>query len=93
VDLAERTERSTTGALQGDGSLLTLQGTVTRDGVTPQLRIEGSGARWGRAEVGPLGQLRTASGRDSVAMTATVESIGQQVKILQVGGYSLSPLP
>lgn len=93
VDLAERTERSTTGELQGDGSVLTLTGTVTRDGVTPQLRIDGTGSRWGRAEVGPAGKLLAASGRDSVAMVATVESIGQRVKILQVGGYSLTPLP
>lgn len=93
VDLAERTERSTTGVLHGAGSVLTLTGNVSRDGVSPQLRIGGSGARWGRAEVGPQGRLLTASGRDSVAMIATVESIGQRVKILQIGGYTLTPLP
>lgn len=93
VDLVERTERSTTGELHGDGSLFTLSGTVTRDGVTPQLRIDGTGSRWGRAEVGPRGSLLAASGRDSVAMVATVESIGQRVMILQIGGYSLTPLP
>ncbi|HEX7917996.1 MAG TPA: hypothetical protein VF454_01270 [Gemmatimonadales bacterium] len=93
VDVAERTERTTTGALRGDGSVLTLTGTVSRDGVTPQLRIDGTGARWGQAEVGPLGRLLAASGRDSVAMIASVEAIGQRVKILQVGGYSLTPLP
>lgn len=93
VDLTERTARTTTGTLRGEGSMLELTGTVTRDGVTPQLRIDGTGARWGRAMVGPLGHLVEASGRDSVAMTATVESIGQRVKILQVGGYTLTPLP
>ena len=93
VDLAERTERTTTGVLRGNGSLLTLSGVVTRDGVTPQLRLAGTGARWGEAEVGPAGRLVTASGRDSVAMVATVESIGQRVKILQIGGYVLTPLP
>lgn len=93
VDLAERTERSTTGELRGDGSVLTLSGVVTRDGVTPQLRIDGTGTRWGRAEVGPSGRLLAVSGRDSVAMVATVESIGQRVKILQVGGYTMTPLP
>lgn len=93
VDLAERTERSTTGELRGDGSVLTLTGAVSRDGVTPQLRIDGTGTRWGRAEVGPMGRLLGASGRDSVAMVASVQSIGQRVPILQVGGYTLSPLP
>lgn len=93
VDLAERTERTTTGELHGDGSVLTLTGTVTRDGVTPQLQIDGAGARWGRAEVGPAGRLQAVSGRDSVAMVATVPSIGQRVQILQVGGYALAPLP
>lgn len=93
VDLSERNERTTVGELRGDGTLLKLTGTVTRDGVTPQLRIDGSGTRWGVAEVGPLGQLRTASGRDSVAMIATVEAIGQRVKILQIGGYTLTPRP
>jgi hypothetical protein len=93
VDLSERTERTATGELHGDGSVLTLSGTVTRDGVTPQLRINGTGARWGRAEVGPMGRLLSVTGRDSVAMVATVESIGQRVKILQVGGYTLTLLP
>lgn len=93
VDLAERTERTTTGELRGDGSVLTLTGAVSRDGVTPQLRIDGTGTRWGRAEVGPMGRLTAASGRDSVAMIASVDAIGQRVKILQVGGYSLTPLP
>lgn len=93
VDLAERTERTTTGELHGEGSVFTLQGAVTRDGVTPQLRIDGTGARWGRAELGPMGRLLSASGRDSVAMIASVPSIGQRVPILQVGGYSLTPLP
>ena len=93
VDLAERTARTTTGELKGDGSALTLVGAVTRDGVSPQLRIDGTGSRWGEADVGPMGRLRSATGRDSVAMVATVESIGQRVKILQVGGYSLTPLP
>ncbi|HTK56321.1 MAG TPA: hypothetical protein VL295_05815 [Gemmatimonadales bacterium] len=93
VDLAERTERTTTGELHGEGSVFTLQGAVTRDGVTPQLRIDGTGARWGRAELGPAGRLLSASGRDSVAMIASVQSIGQRVPILQVGGYSLTPLP
>ncbi|HVX87416.1 MAG TPA: hypothetical protein VG940_00710 [Gemmatimonadales bacterium] len=93
VDLAERTERTTTGELRGDGSALTLSGTVSRDGVTPQLRIEGTGARWGEAVVGPGGRLRSVAGRDSVAMVASVESIGQRVKILQVGGYALTPVP
>ena len=37
--------------------------------------------------------MRDMTGRDSLAMTATVESIGQSVGLMQISVYSLTALP
>ena len=88
VDVAERTVRSTTA-----GSRFEMAGTVTRDGVSPQLKLSGSGMRSGAAILGGDGRPGAGAGRDSVSMTATVLSIGQSIEIVQLGGYSLTPIP
>ncbi len=93
VDLAERTIRHSS-AVAGEGTVLvTMAGTVGRDGVSPQLRLSGTGTRLGTATVELNGRIRSAGGRDSVLMSAVVESIGQSVEIIQVGGYTLTALP
>lgn len=93
VDLAERTFRRSTAAPADGAVLVTLAGTVSRDGVSPQLHLTGSGTRQGTATVEVNGRIRQAAGRDSVMMSAMVESIGQSVQILQVGGYTLTATP
>lgn len=91
LDLSERTQRRTTvGAAVGS---FDLSGEVTREGVSPQLHLTGSGLRVGRADFAPQGWMRDMTGRDSLAMTATVESIGQSVGLMQISGYSLTALP
>lgn len=93
VDLMERTQRQSMGSLRRDTVTVLMSGAVVRDGVTPQLRLDGSGKRGGIAIVGALGRPVAGSGRDSVEMIASVQAIGQRVKILQVGAYTLTPLP
>jgi hypothetical protein len=93
VDLVERTRRENIGAPIGDAISVAMTGAVARDGVTPQLRLDGSGTRSGTALVGVLGRPQLGTGRDSVEMIASVQAIGQRVKILQVGAYTLTPLP
>ncbi|MDP9145940.1 MAG: hypothetical protein M3N43_14825 [Actinomycetota bacterium] len=93
VDLVERTKRQSIGTRQGNAISVVMSGAVVRDGVTPQLRLDGSGTRSGTARVGALGRLEAGTGRDSVEMIASVQAIGQRVKILQVGAYTLTPIP
>lgn len=93
VDLMERTLRQNIGTPRGPAVSVAMSGDVVRDGVTPQLRLEGSGTRSGTALVGALGRPEEGMGRDSVEMIASVQSMGQRVKILQVGAYTLTPLP
>lgn len=93
VDMSERTIRYSSAAPGDNAVLVSMTGIVARDGVSPQLRLLGSGIRAGTATVELNGRIRTAVGRDSVLMSATVESIGQSVQILQVGGYTLTALP
>jgi len=88
VDVAERTVRTTTA-----GSSFAMAGNVTRDGVSTQLKLGGSGVRSGTAQLTNDGRLGQGMGRDSVSMTATVVSIGQSIEIIQIGGYSLTPIP
>jgi hypothetical protein len=88
VDVAERTVRSTTV-----GSSFAMAGTLTRDGVSPQLKLSGSGIRSGTAVLSSDGRLGQGTGRDSVSMTAMVLSIGQSIEIVQLGGYSFTPIP
>lgn len=91
LDLAERTARTTRVGEAIGG--FDMSGTVTRDGVSPQLHLTGSGDREARVELAPPGWLRAATGRDSLAMTATVEAIGQSVLLTQISHYSLTALP
>jgi hypothetical protein len=93
VDLMERTLRQNIGTPRGNAVSVAMSGEVVRDGVTPQLRLDGSGARSGTALVGALGRPEAGMGRDSVEMIASVQAIGQRVKILQIGAYTLTPLP
>lgn len=88
VDVAERTVRSTAA-----GASFQMMGNVTRDGVSPQLNLSGTGIRLGSAMLGNDGKPGLGTGRDSVAMKATVVSIGQSIDIVQLGGYTLTPLP
>ena len=93
VDLTERTIRHSS-AVPGNGTVLvTMAGTVWRDGASPQLHLSGTGTRFGTATVELNGRIRSAAGRDSMMMSAMVESIGQSVRIIQVGGYTLTALP
>lgn len=93
VDLMERTHRQSIGSPVGNAVSVAMSGAVFRDGMTPQLRLDGSGTRSGTALVGALGRPQTGVGRDSVEMIASVQAIGQRVKILQVGAYTLTPIP
>jgi hypothetical protein len=93
VDLVERTHRQSIGSPVGNAVSVAMSGAVVRDGVTPQLRLDGSGTRSGTALVGALGRPQTGMGRDSVEMVASVQAIGQRVKILQVGAYTFTPIP
>jgi hypothetical protein len=88
VDVAERTIRWTT-----PGSAFQMQGSVSREGVSPQLKLSGSGVRSGSVLLGGDGKLGQGVGRDSVSMTATVVAIGQSIEIIQLGAYSLTPIP
>jgi hypothetical protein len=88
VDVAERTIRTTAA-----GTPFTMAGTVTRDGVSPQLTLTGSGIRSGTAALTADGRVGRSLGRDSIAMTATVTAIGQSIEIVQLSGYSLTPVP
>ena len=88
VDVAERTIRSTTQATP-----YAMEGVVTRDGVSPQLTLTGSGTRSATALLGGEGRPGRGEGRDSVSMTATVTAIGQSIEIVQLSGYSLTPIP
>lgn len=91
VDLTERTLRQTTiGSALGTFDLV---GTITREGTSPQLHLTGAGQRIGRAEFAPGGALRLATGRDSVAMTALVAAMGQEVGLSQISAYTLAALP
>jgi hypothetical protein len=93
VDLTERTIRRSS-AVAGDGTVLvSMGGTVSRDGASPQLHLSGTGTRLGTAIVELNGRIRAAAGRDSVLMSAMVASIGQSVQIVQIGGYTLTALP
>jgi hypothetical protein len=93
VDLTERTIRKSSATASDGTVLVTMAGTVARDGVSPQLHLSGTGTRLGTATVELNGRIRSASGRDSMLMSAMVESIGQSVQIVQVGGYTLTALP
>jgi hypothetical protein len=93
VDLAERTVRESSATPLADAVQVTMSGRVARDGVSPQLHLIGSGARLGTAIVELNGRIRSAVGRDSVMMSASVTSMGQSVQILQVGGYTLTAFP
>lgn len=88
VDVAERTVRTTTA-----GNAFQMAGMVTRDGVSPQLKLTGSGIRSASAQLANDGRPGAGAGRDSVSMTATVVTIGQSIEIIQLGGYALTPLP
>lgn len=91
VDLTQRIVRQTAVAMTpGD---FDLSGTISRDGISPTLRITGAGSRTGHATVGTDGALHAATGRDSVAMNASVEATGQSVQVIQIGNYSLTPVP
>jgi hypothetical protein len=93
VDLVERTQRQSIGTPRGNAVSVAMSGAVVRDGVTPQLRLDGSGTRSGTALVGDQGRPQEGMGRDSVEMIASVQAMGQRVKILQVGAYTLTPIP
>ncbi len=93
VDLTERTIRHSSAVASHGTVLVTMAGSVGRDGASPQLHLSGSGTRFGTATVELNGRIRSATGRDSVLMSAMVEAIGQSVQILQVGGYTLTALP
>ncbi len=93
VDLTERTIRRSSAVAANRTVLVTMVGTVGRDGVSPQIHLTGTGTRVGTATVELNGRIRSAAGRDSVLMSAMVESIGQSVQIIQVGGYTLTALP
>jgi hypothetical protein len=88
VDVLERGIRST-----ATDTALRTTGTLTRDGVSPQLTLKGSGTRATTGKVRPDGQLERLAGRDSVAMTVTVTQMGQSIEILQFGGFALTPIP
>jgi len=91
LDLSERTARTTTvGEAVGSFDVV---GEVTRDGVSPQLHLTGTGHRTERVDFAPQGWMRSAAGRDSIAMTATVESMGQSVTLTQISTYLLTALP
>ncbi|HEU4569304.1 MAG TPA: hypothetical protein VFS07_01895 [Gemmatimonadales bacterium] len=93
VDAAEVTVRQQRAVAADSAWLVTAEATLTRDGVSPDLTLTGSGARWGTTLVEPDGRILAASGRDSVAMSITVPSMGQQFSILQFTTYQLTPLP
>jgi hypothetical protein len=88
VDVLERAIRSSVA-----DTAITVTGTLTRDGVSPQLTLKGSGTRQATGKVHPDGQLDRIAGRDSVAMTVTVTQMGQSIDILQLGGFALTPIP
>jgi hypothetical protein len=88
VDVLERAIRSTTT----DTAVVTT-GTLTRDGMSPQLSLKGSGTRQATGKVRPDGQLERLAGRDSVSMTVTVTQMGQSIDLLQFGGFALAPIP
>ncbi len=88
VDVVERGIRSTIA-----DSAIVSTGTLVRDGMSPQLVLKGAGERRSVAKVRGDGHLDTLAGRDSVSMTITVTQVGQSVEIIQVGGYSLTPIP
>lgn len=91
VDLTQRIVRQTVVATTPGE--FDLSGIISRDGVSPSLRLTGGGARTGHAALSGDGSLRTAAGRDSVAMDASVEATGQSVQVIQIGNYSLTPIP
>lgn len=93
VDAAEVTVRQQRAVPADSAWMVIAEATVTRDGVSPDLTLTGSGARWGSTLVAPDGRILGASGRDSVAMSITVPSMGQQFSILQFTTYQLTPLP
>ena len=88
VDVLERAIRSTVA-----DTAITVTGTLTRDGVSPQLTLKGSGTRQATGKVHSDGQLDRVAGRDSVAMTVTVTQMGQSIDILQFGSFALTPIP
>jgi len=88
VDVLERAIRTTTA-----DSAFTVTGVVTRDGVSPQLTLKGSGIRQATGKLRADGQVDRIAGRDSVAMTVTVTQMGQSIDILQFGGFALTPIP
>jgi hypothetical protein len=93
LDLTERTIRHSSATVLNNSVTVTMAGTVDRDGMNPQVHITGTGTRVGSATVELNGRIRTATGRDSVLMSAMVEAMGQSVQILQLGGYTLTALP
>ena len=91
LDLDQRTVRHTSvGAAVGT---FDLSGEVSRRGASPTLQLTGTGQRAARAEFTPQGMIRAVAGRDSLAMTATVETVGQSVDLTQIIAYSLTALP
>lgn len=93
VDLSERTIRRASAVPGTRNVVVTMVGSVGRDGVSPQLRLTGTGTRDATATVELNGRIRQAIGRDSIAMAAAVTAMGQSVGILQVGGYTLTAVP
>jgi hypothetical protein len=91
VDAAERTQRRVTAA--GSPGTLELTGTVSRTGASAQLELHGTGSRMAHAEFSAEGRLLRLAGRDSVTMDATAAATGQSVRLMQIGTYSLTPLP
>lgn len=91
VDLTQRIVRQT--AVATTPGEFDLSGTISRDGVSPSLRLTGAGVRAGHGALGSDGSLHTAAGRDSVAMDASVDATGQSVQVIQIGNYSLTPIP
>ena len=91
VDLDQRTVRRTSvGTAVGT---FDMSGEVSRRGASPTLQLTGAGQRRAQVEFAPRGMIRTVQGRDSLAMTATVETVGQSVDLTQVIAYSLTALP
>jgi len=88
VDVLERAIRTTVA-----DTAFTVTGSLSRDGVSPQLSLEGSGTRQAVGKVRPDGQVDRIAGRDSVSMTVTVTQVGQSIEILQFGGFALTPIP
>lgn len=91
VDVTERTERRVSvGASIG---LFDLSGTLSQQGMSPQVTLSSTGTRLGSVEVDPAGRIARLSGRDSVAMQVVAAATGQGVQFRQITTYSLVPLP